>query len=71
MASPVIMIELTFSFSTRRHTVWGSNLATRMVRLPMKLCPMIDHCVAPCISGAMGRRVSWPFFPFSTISSGR
>ena len=71
MASPVIMIELTFSCSTRRHTSWGSNLGTRMIRLPTKLWPMTDHWVAPCMSGAMGSRVIWPPLPFSTISSGR
>ena len=60
MASPVIMTELAFSVSTSRQTSWGSNLGTRMVRLPTKLWPMTDHWVAPCISGAMGSRVSWP-----------
>ena len=71
MASPVIMMEFARSFSTRPHTSWGSNLGTRMVRLPTKLWPMIDHWVAPCIRGAMGSRVIWPPLPFSTISSGR
>ena len=70
MASPVIMIELAFSVDTNLHTSWGSNLASRMVRLPTKLWPRIDHWVAPCMSGAMGSRVSWPPWPFSTISSG-
>ena len=41
-----------------------------MVRLPTKLWPMTHHWVAPCMSGAMGSRVSWPPRPFSTISSG-
>ncbi len=71
MASPVIMMELAPSVSTSFHTSWGSNLGTRMVRLPTKLWPMIDHWVAPCMSGAMGSRVTWPPWPLATISSGR
>ena len=73
MASPVIITMLTFSRSTRDHTSWGSNLATRMIRLPVKLCPMTPHWVAPCIRGATGRKVSGPpaARPFSTICSGR
>ena len=70
MASPVIITELTFSSSTSRHTSGGSNLDIRMVRLPMKLWPSTHHWVAPCMRGAMGKSVSWPPRPFSTISSG-
>ena len=71
IASPVIITELARSVSTSRHTSWGSNFGTRMVRLPTKLWPMTDHWVAPCMSGAMGNRVTGPARPFSTISSGR
>ena len=71
MASPVIIIEFALSVSTSFQTSWGSNLGTRMMRLPTKLWPMTAHWVAPCISGAIGRKVTWPPPPFSTISSGR
>ena len=72
MASPVIMSELTRSCSTKSHTFRASNLGMRTILLPTKLCPMTAHCVAPCMSGAMGRNVRHiPALPFSTMSSGR
>ncbi len=73
MASPVIMTMFTFSCSMIPHTSWGSNLGTRQMRLPTKLWPMTPHWVAPCMRGAMGRKVSAPpaAWPFSTICWGR
>ena len=70
MASPVTMSELTFSWSTRRQTSWGSNLATRTILEPQKLWPITAHWLAPCMSGAMGRKHRAPPRPFSAISSG-
>jgi hypothetical protein len=72
MASPVIITELAFSASTRRHTSWGSNWLMSTTLFPTKLWPMTAHWVAPCISGAMGRKViANPFFrPRATRSSG-
>ena len=53
MASPVIISACTRSASTRRHTSAGSNFATSTFLWPTKLRPITDHCVAPCISGAI------------------
>ena len=60
MASPVIMSELTPSFSTSSHTSCGSNLAISTIFEPTKLRPMTAHWVAPCIRGATGRWVMGP-----------
>ena len=55
IASPVIITPLIFSRSTSSQTRRGSNLPTSTTLLPMKLWPITAHCVAPCISGAIGR----------------
>ena len=60
MASPVIMIMLTFSSPTSSHTRSGTKRATSTALLPVKLPPITLHCVAPCMSGAMGRLVVGP-----------
>ena len=72
MASPVIISELAFSASTSRHTSCGSNWLISTTLLPRKLWPMTAHWVAPCISGAMGRKVrAKPVLrPRATRSSG-
>ena len=71
MASPVTIIELTFSAAAVRHTRSASKRAVRMMRSPTKLRPRTDHCVAPCMSGAMGKWVITKPWPRSTNSSGR
>ncbi len=63
MASPVIMTELAFSLSTSRHTVWGSNLGTRMVRLPTKLWPMIAPLGGTVHQRCDGQQGEWAVAP--------
>ena len=60
MASPVIMTMLIFSRSTSAQTSCGSKRGTSVTLLPTKLCPMTPHWVAPCMRGAMGRKLIWP-----------
>ena len=70
MASPVIMTELTPSFSTRSHTSWGSNLAIRTIFEPTKLRPITAHWVAPCMRGATGRCTPDPAAPLAAMTPG-
>ncbi len=60
IASPVIMIMLIFSCSTRRHVRSASNLAMSTTRDPRNAPLITPHCVAPCISGAIGIIVGCP-----------
>ena len=60
MASPVTMSEFTRSASTSRQTPWGSNRAMSTIFEPTKLWPITAHWVAPCMRGAMGRKVIGP-----------
>ena len=66
----MIIIAFTRSRSTRRQTFFGSNFAISTVLRPTKLPPMTPHCVAPCMSGAIGNMVSAPARPRSAMSSG-
>ncbi len=70
MASPVIMMELTFSAPTSSHTSRGSNLAMRTILEPTKLWPMTHHCVAPCMRGATGRCTMPPLAPLGAMVAG-
>ena len=51
----MIIMHCTFSACTRSQTRSGSKRAIRTMRLPTKLWPITAHCVAPCMSGAIGR----------------
>ena len=60
IASPVIMMLFTFSSAIARHTRAGSNLPTSTTLLPRNEPPITPHCVAPCMSGAIGSIVVGP-----------
>ena len=67
IASPVIMMLFTFSSAIARHTRAGSNLPTSTTLLPRNEPPITPHCVAPCMSGAIGSIVVGP--PASACST--
>ncbi len=73
IASPVIMIACTPSSEISSNTVLGSNWGRSTILLPTKLPPITPHCVAPCMSGAIGIITACAGLarPFSTIASGR
>ena len=57
MASPVIIIELMPSrWMSSQHSS-ASKLATSTTRLPVMAWLMRPHWVAPCMRGAMGKKV--------------
>ena len=64
IASPVIIIALTRSRSTSRQTLVRVELRRRARScVPTKLPPMTPHCVAPCMSGAIGSMICAPARP--------
>ena len=47
-------------FSTRRHTSVASNFSMSTFTLPWKNCIRLLEKAAPCISGGVLRKMSWP-----------
>ncbi len=60
MASPTMSTELTPLRATTRHTSWASNFSTSTLRLPWNSCMRQLAKAAPCMSGGVLRKVSWP-----------
>ena len=60
MASPTMSTELTPLRATTRHTSKASNFSTSTLRLPWKSCMRALAKAAPCMSGGVLRKVSWP-----------
>jgi hypothetical protein len=73
MASPVMKMSWTFSFSMISQVRCASNLGSRRVRWPANRCMSSPDWAPPCIRGLSGRvtiRGSLACFDWSYSSSG-